>query len=297
MAFITLSNTNKIIFNSDIKGLNLKGQIYHIPIYFFSKYEENALLAIQELLKDPEKYFTEIYKPYVAVDTYSYIYEGQQPAYHKFPCCPRLHSDYQNFEIPSEIKQKGPEVVKEFRDWFEEVKHLLVDRPDIFVARLLARWGIVTNPRAINKFNSGTTIVENLTLEELEPRIDSLIKEAGRFYYKSDKNKAILKEFSKNTYLAYKVEAIQYNYTGYSDEEIKQLLKYYDEEFKKPLKKYLIEYYRLKFNPEIKMEGYLLERLGFNPCGLCHDDNYEPENDSEGPSEIKNIYDKNDLPF
>jgi len=270
MAYITLANTKKIILQSNIKELNLEGEIYHIPIYFFSKYEKNELLAIKELLKDPEKYFKEIYKPYKPVDTYSYVYEGQHPSYHKFSSCPRLNSDYQNFEIPPEIKAKGPEAVKEFRKWFEEVKYLL-DRPDVFVARLQARWGIVTNPKAINRDNSGSTIIENLTIEELEEKIDGLIKEAGRFYYKSDKNKKILKRFSKLTFIAYKkYDDIYNNDTGYSDEEVKQLLKHYDKEYKKPLKKYLIEYYRLKHNPEIKMEGYLLDKLGFNPCRFCY---------------------------
>ncbi|TCC99974.1 hypothetical protein [Pedobacter psychroterrae] len=31
----------------------------------------------------------------------------------------------------------------------------------------------------------------------------------------------------------------------------------------------LITYYRLKFNPDIKMEGRFLETLGFKPCGHC----------------------------
>lgn len=275
MAYITLANTNKIIFKSDIMKLNLSGEIYKIPIYFFSKYEENALLAIQELLKDPEKYFKEIYQPYEAVDTYTYIYEGQQPAYHQYPCCPRLQSDYQNFEIPSDIQEQGPEKVKEFREWFEEVKYLL-NQPDVFVMRLQARWGIITNPKAINIDNSGSTIIENLSIEELEKKIDSLIKEAGRFYYKNEKNKNILKRFSKFTFIAYKEDDINNNDTGFSDDEVKQLLKAYDTEFKRPLKKYLIEYYRLKLNPEIKMEGYLLEKIGFNPCGHCHHKDYVP---------------------
>ena len=73
MGYITLANANKIISQSDINELDLEGEIYHIPIYFFSKYEKNELLGIQELLKDPKKYFTEIYQPYESVDTYSYV--------------------------------------------------------------------------------------------------------------------------------------------------------------------------------------------------------------------------------
>ncbi|MEX0597111.1 MAG: hypothetical protein WD512_11480, partial [Candidatus Paceibacterota bacterium] len=259
---------------------------------------ENALLAIQELLKDPEKYFTDIYVPYESKDTYSYIYEGQQPAYHKYPSCPRLHSDYQNFEIPETIQEKGPNAVNEFREWFEEVKHLM-EKPDIFVTQLHARWGIVTNPSAINKSNSGFTITENSTVEELEDKIDSLIKEAGRFYYKSDNNTEILKRFSKFTFLAYKQDDIYNNDTGFTDEEVKELLKFYDEEFKRPLKKLLIEYYRLKLNPDIQMEGYLLKKLGFNPCGYCHDENYQPKDfdrNSDSNNSSNDDY-EDDLPF
>ena len=102
------------------------------------------MLAIQELLKNPEKYFTEIYLPYEAMDTLKYVHEGKQPAYHKYSCCPKLNSDYEDFEIPLEIREKGPEVVEKFCDWFNTVKHLL-EKPDVFVARLQARWGIITN--------------------------------------------------------------------------------------------------------------------------------------------------------
>ena len=130
MSFITLANTNKIVYSSDIKNIDLEGSVYKIPIYFFSKYEENALLAIQELLKDPENYFKEIYLPYEAVDTYSYVYEGQKPGYHEYSCCPRLNSDFQNFEIPPNIKDQGIKAVEEFRDWFESVKYLL-EKPNI----------------------------------------------------------------------------------------------------------------------------------------------------------------------
>jgi hypothetical protein len=220
MAYITLSNANKIIYNSDIKSLDLTGEVYKIPIRFFSKYEENSLLAIKELLEDPDKYFTEIYVPYHPVDTYTYIYEGRSPSYHEFADCPRLNSDYENFEVPKEIRSQGHEVVEEFREWFETVKHLL-EKPDIFVERLRIKWGIVTNPRVIKKDNSGNTIVDNYTIEELEEIIDSKIKEAGKYFYKSHKNLVILKKFSKNTFLAFKPDPIENNNTGYPDWRIR----------------------------------------------------------------------------
>lgn len=276
MAYITLANTNKIIFDSDLNGLDLDGQVYKMKIYFLSRYEESALLAIQELLKDPEKYFKTIYKPYKPKDTFSFVYEGKKPGYHQYPCCPMLNSDYQNFPVPEQIKEKGHSAVIEFREWFKTVEHLL-ERPDVFVMRLKAKYGIETNPQAINKENSGNTAIKNETIAELEERIDGLIKDAGRFYYASDKNKKILSRFSKWTFLAYKTKPIDGNETGYSDEDVREILKVYNESYKKPLKSNLIEYYRLKFNPEIKMEGYFLENLGFKSCGHCYRDEYEPK--------------------
>lgn len=301
MAYITLANTNKIVFNTELKNLDLSGEIYKMRIYFFSKYEENALLAIQELLKDPEKYFNEIYVPYEPVDTLSYVYEGKHPAYHKTTDCSRLIAKYENFEIPSDIKEKGKETVKEFRNWFETVKHLL-ETPDVFVMRLQAKWGIITNPKAISRDNSGSTEIEELTIEELEKNIDSKIKAAGRFYYANSKNTEILKRFSKYTFLAYRDEPIDNNNTQYSDDEVKSLLKEYDKEFKRPLKRMLIEYYRLKFNPEIKMEGEILEQLGFRPCGSCYneyisiDELFGKSNKEENESKKEDSL-EDDLPF
>ena len=136
--------------------------------------------------------------------------------------------------------------------------------------RLQAKWGIITNPMAISKDNSGSTLIENISKEELANKIDGKIKDAGRYYYKSDKNKTILRKFSQLTYKAYKIEPIEKNDAEYSDEELKILLRDYDKEFKKPLKQMLIEYYRLEHNPEIRIEETLLENLGFKPCGQCY---------------------------
>jgi hypothetical protein len=270
MAYITIANANSIIFKSDLKQVDLKKQIYKIPIYFFNNYEKNALLAFQELLSDPESYFTEIYKPYTALDTYTLVFEGRLPAYHNDPSCSRLNADFENYEIPLEIQRQGINKVQEFRLWFSQVMHLLEDRPDAFVARMQAKWGILTNVNAIVLENSGNTFIQNYTIEELEPKIDNRIKSAGMFYYRDTKTQKVLKQFSRYASLWKREEPIRNNHTGYSDAEVKALLKYYDETFKRPLKRDLLEYYRLKLNPDIQMEGYLLERLGFRACSKCH---------------------------
>jgi len=155
--------------------------------------------------------------------------------YHLNPNCERLNADYENYEIPEDIQEQGPIVVKEFRKWFKSVQHLIEEKPDAFVMHLQARWGIITNPRAINKENSGSTQMNNYSIEKLEEKIDRLLKEAGRFYFKSLKNKTILSRFSKMTYLVNSKGRISKNNTGYSDQEVKNLLCEYNSEFKNPL--------------------------------------------------------------
>lgn len=269
--YITRANFRQIVRKSNIKGLHLQGEIYKIPIYFFSKYEENELLAIQELLKDPEKYFTEIYQPLDMIpDTYRLMYESKSSAYHKVCNCCHLKSDYLNFVIPEAIREQGKDTVIRFRKWFEGVRYLLDEgRADAFEMRLHAAWNIQIYIKSIEIDNSGIESFENYSIESLEHDINMKIKEAGRFYYQSEKHKTILSKFSKYTFLAYTESAIRNNNTPYPDKEIKDFLCQYDQMYKKPLKNMLIEYYRLKFNPDIKMEGKLLERLGFKPCGHC----------------------------
>ena len=278
MAYITIAKASSIIFKSDLKQVDLKKQIYKIPIYFFNNYEKNALLAFKELLLDPEKYFTEIYKPYKAIDTYTLVFEGRLPAYHNESSCSRLNADFENYEIPLEIQAQGITKVQEFRFWFNQVKHLLEARPDAFVARMQAKWGILTNVNAIVLENSGNTQIENYSIQDLESKIDNFIKNAGRFYYRDEKTKLILSQYSKYASLWKKEGSLRNNQTGYSDAEVKDLLEYYDKTFKKPIKRNLLEYYRLKLNPDIQMEGYLLERLGFRPCSKCHHKKNTTEN-------------------
>ena len=267
-AYITSHNAYKIVNRNNFKNIKLSGEVYKYKLYIFSQYEENSLLAIQELFKNPEKYFNEIYNPMVVFDSKKYVYKEQQPAYHTSTDCPRLHSDFSNFELPEEIKERGDAEIERFRAWFIENRYLLED-PVSFAFRLKMAFNIEYNPKAINYENSGFSENKNYSLEQLENEIDSLIKEAGRYYYDNEKNTAILKIFGKYSGCAYSDNPLYNNYTGYSDDVVKSFLKEYHTRFKVPLKKLLIEYYRIKFNPDLKFAETFMEVLGFRKCGTC----------------------------
>ena len=290
-AYITTHNAQKIISRNNFKDIQLSGEVYKHKLYIFSKNEENSLLAIQELFKNPEKYFNEIYNPMKVVDSKKYIYKEQQPAYHTSNKCDRLHSDFTNFELPLEIIERGEAEIERFRAWFIENRHLL-EQPDAFVMRLELAFKIKYNRKAINYENSGFSEFKNYSLEQLEKEIDSMIKEAGRYYYAHEKNTTILKVFGKFSGCAFSENPLYSNYTGYSDREVKSFLKDYHMTFKVPLKKLLIEYYRVKLNPKLEFAETFMDAIGFKKCGACKKRELEAS-----ISMLSNALFENNLPF
>jgi hypothetical protein len=270
MAYITISNSLKILKNLDFEAIgDFGGDVYVKPIYFFSKYEENNLLFLKQLLKNPEKFIKEYYVPIVVTDNFKYVYEGTQPAYHFYSGCDRLISNYKNFEIPEEIRKRSKEEILRFRKWFK-VNEYLLEKPEIFAARLHLAFNVMVNPKEIDYANSGVEVKENLNLEELEKRINQYLSDAGVFFRSAnEEKKEILRKYQKYTFLAYTSKKLKNNTTPFDDQTIKNILKQYDIRFKRPVKELLIEYYRIKHNPDLKFEGQLLEQLGFKPCAAC----------------------------
>ena len=280
MAFITDANARRIIRRTEIKDLNLTGDVFTMPIYILSNYEKQQLLAYKQFVKDTVKFLRETYKPIeLKPDTYTlvYEYEKERPAYHKYRGCARLNQDYQNFTIPDEIRYKENRQldlkrIAEFRRWFPTVENLFKYDKEAFVMRLQAKYGIITNPNALEALNSGPMELQNYELSELVSEIKQILQQAGRYYNVSVKNKTILKRFGPLSFLGYSDRLIYGNDTGYSDTEVKDFLREYDKEYKRPLKKFLREYYRVKYNPDMEFNGELMERLNFKPCSFCYKD-------------------------
>jgi len=237
-------------------------------------------LAYKEFIMNPEKLLEIIlkndtiigygvYKKINVVDNYEYVYEGKKPCYHKSFECERLNSKFKNFKIPNEIKQMGIQKIEEFRRWFSDIEDLYFEDKSKFNYRLRMKFGISVNVEAVAYNNSGIHEIENLDLTSIEERINKALKQAGRYYYACDKNTIILKRYSSRTFLWKEKYPLLDNNTGYSDEDVRNFLRNYEQEFKAPIKLMLQNYYRLKFNPELEIDGKLLEQLGFRPCNHC----------------------------
>lgn len=269
MAFITLHNAYKIVHRNNLKTANLTGDIYKWKIYLLSKYDEQSLLAIKELMKNPEQYFIDIYNPIDVPDSKKYVFKEQKPAYHQFDDCERMLADYSNIELPQEIKERGDAEIERFRNWFKENSYDLGKDPARFSMRMQLAFRISINPKSINYDNSGGTAFSNVTIAELENSIDNLLREAGRFYYASEKNKAILSQFGKISSIAFTDNPLKCYNNNYLDDEVKEFLKEYHRKFKLPLKNLLIKYYQVKLNPQLIFSENLLDALGFKLCSCC----------------------------
>jgi len=293
MAYITKANAKRIITRISFTNFeDIDGDVYKKPIFFLSSWERKNLLLMKSLLKEPEKFAIEMYEPIVIKDKYRYVYETEDaPAYHYDITCENLHSDFKNFEIPNEIKIRAKEKalfegkneveinkavkdkVCEFRRWFKKNLRLFYHEPDKFLLKLEVRWNIKRRINEIELENSGIEFVDNLCLNDLEAEIDKFLRQAAKFFNGNADKQEIIRRFQKLTFLAYTPENIKINDTDLTDDDLKRFLKQYDTQFKKPVKKLLIEYYRIKYNKNLSFDGKLLESLNFKPCSCCQRNN------------------------
>ena len=291
MAFITKANSKRILSSINLKAVtNIECEVYKKPIYFLNKSEVKYLQAMQLLLKDPEKFAFEVYKPIVNKDTFRYVFESKQsPCYHLNQECPNLNAVFKNFEIPFEIKDRVREKatlegkseieilfleeqqIKIFRRWFKENFEIFQTDTEEFLRRLDIRWNIQRNLEEIELGNSGIEPFPNLNLSELENEIDKLLCEAGRYFTVNNDKQHLIRRFQKLTFLAYQKGPFEINDTELSDDELRKFLIEYDAKFKTPVKNLLIHYYRVKYNSELSFNGLLLDRLNFKPCSNCYE--------------------------
>jgi hypothetical protein len=272
-AYVTNSNAKSIIYKLDVDSIDTNQAIYKIDFRWFSNYEVKSLLAFKLLFQNPEEFFKK-YKRKKAIDKKEFVFEGHLPSHHNTPDCERLLANFFNYKIPDEIKSKGDNAITEFREWFKEHMYLMEDRMDFFLNRMKWKFDLKERPKVVDYKNSGAEQIESMDLETLEKRIELLIKNANNFYTSNHKHKVVLDNFGRNSFIWREKKSPFNNNTNYTNEQIWEVLKEFEETYKTPIANLLREYYRVKFNPELEFEGCLLEQLGFQPCRKCYGHDY-----------------------
>lgn len=287
--YITLANSIRILKNIEVLDIDIENEeIYHNRITFYSKHEIKNLLLIKNFYRNPDKFLSFVYKPVIKSDSLRFIHpDDKAPAYHKTSDCDSLLSDFKDFIVPDEIKKRATsyaqnnslsdsqveafvtEKVNEFRRWFLQNQDLYINNVDVFVKKLEVRWNIFVRPEEIELLNSGSLEFKNYELDQLEKEIDLLIYKANTFFNENVDIQYIIEKFKCLTFLSYSEDRIRINDTHLSDNKLKKFLREYDEKFKKKTTNLLVEYYRVKYNPNLAFNGKLLDKLGFKRCLRC----------------------------
>ncbi len=270
--FITTANAARMVRQIPLTRLSrINGVLYKKSIYLFGHSDKMRLLAIKELFKTPKAFIQNYFVKCDCEDTGRYVFPEKPPAYHCVSTCDRLHSDFSNYLIPDFIYTQGTKAIWEYRKWFLANMHLLEDRWDHFQLRFHAQYGIWIRPEQVERANSGITLTENLDLSTLESRIDQLLDDAKALYYSCPSNQFIIKKWGKQAWLGRLVDKpLHGKPANLKDDDIRPFLRDYEQRVINPLKRMLIAYYRISYNPDLLFSGTLLDQLGFHPCVACH---------------------------
>lgn len=253
---------------------------YKKSIYFLNRLDKTNLLYFKKFCENPIENIDKIYNPINVIDSKIFVYEGGKPSYHKVENCEKLSSNFINFKIPEQIIAKGDEEINTFRKWFKENQTTFAEKPDVYQFRLEAKYGIVQGIEKVDYKNSGRVYKENLTLIEIESRIDSLLHNAAEYYKEDIKRQNAIKIFQKSTFLAFKSSVIEKNETGYNDEELKSILREYFYLFIQPTIFYLKEFFKTFYNSNIEINEKIFEQLNFKRCAVCYAEDFEQKSNN-----------------
>lgn len=317
--YITRFGFWKMTHGYTLKEINPDSKIYKKPIYFFSNLEETSILTLKEFLNRNNENLDKFeknnrsleYTPYHKDDTYAYVFEESMEHINIQNNISKYHSNENcfkyNFQIPEEIRWKDKTIeeidtqnVEKYRSWFKawfnagNGQKFIIPNSDLidfekFLEDKTAQEYFVEEQEQIFQCSimPKDIIVETaikftmLSIENLEEKIDALIKDASNYYKISTKNREILVElnFSKNTYLATSEKhkknpiklkkRINNSKKEYSDEEIREVCLDFYKKIKIKTINYLISYWILKLNPHLNFKENILEQLGFQPCHKC----------------------------
>jgi hypothetical protein len=266
--FITVANAKSIINSANNDRINENEEVFHINFKWFSPFEVKSLLTFKLLFENPNDFFKS-YEKRKEPNQRNFIFEVRPPSYHLNSSCDSLLASFFNYAIPTLIKQRGDKIITEYRSWYIENQYLLKDRVGDFVEKMIIRFGIETVPVALNYENSGISDFQDINLAELEGKIEELVKEAELFYTSCQKNRDILNNYGKISFIHRQKKEPYKNPTRFTNGEIWSVLEDFEQNFKTPITRNLSKYYMIKYNPELRFEDTLLQQLGFNPCMRC----------------------------
>ncbi len=273
--YLTTSNFRKLVFKSHIvvednivevyrqvfEGADLTPYLNHKEVksllknILFLQKSESVLISLE---KESQKKIEQSSR----LDSPSkFLFVAGAPKYHANSNCETLRADFENFEVPAEIYNRGPTDVKNFREFALKNRNLLSEgREDVFQLRLKNQFNLKLPLGKISAPNSGTSIlsIENeLQIDEIVARIYKMIKKVESFKQTEEGSNAV-KNFmyasTKNLFSGAKLSDIE-----------RELL-----ETKRELINLILDYHiKNEMNGSVTYSEDLLRLYGFEPCRVC----------------------------
>ena len=268
---ITQSNLRKLVYRSGVVERDLSN-LYEIIQDFklrdlLSSTEMRNLGSLSSFLLKSEAYLLDLAKQSkasssVANQASSMIFVSGAPKYHKDNTCKTLTKDFENFEIPVEILQRGDSAVRDFREFATINRKLLNEgKEDIFRLRLKSQFHLTSDIGKVSFTNSGRAPLPVSSFgTDLNQLAAAIVTAAARV--------ESLRETEEGA------KALQ-NYRFASPSRLtqggelnaceRQVL-----ERKRDLIALVTEYVVRKHNGDgTVFSQQLLEVYGFEPCGIC----------------------------
>lgn len=191
----------------------------------------------------------------------NFLFVAGAPKYHANSNCETLQADFENFEVPEEISNRGPEEVKSFREFALLNRRLLTEgREDVFQLRLKNQFHLKQPLGKISAPNSGASSLsmENqLGIDEVVARIHKSIQKIESFKGTEDGAKAVKKFMYSST-------KSLFSGGNLSDVE-RELL-----ETKRELINLILDYHiKKEAGGSVTYSEDLLRLYGFEPCRVC----------------------------
>ena len=269
-SYITNGNFKKIINSFGLKNgiygpkefyLNFKDFNYDLLRKILSIPEMTLLCMYKEILADLEEGIS-IFRKIETKDDFRFVYARNKPAYHADKYCKKLHSDFQNYELPDRLKLDR-EGAEKFRKIFKEnLFYIENNKPDVAKIRINSAMGWEMEYQCISPvefINSDSIGFEEYDLEILKKRIYQIMLGAEKFRSSSVEVKKYIDNLGYGTHKCKEREII--------DHPI-----YVWHKMKIDLKNTIQTYFRVRLNPDLKFDGSLLDQLGFRPCSMCGGD-------------------------
>lgn len=257
--YITQGNWTRVLKSVDGFHVIDHKNVYDQDLTSILSVPELRLLALMRESFENQQFWADVHvKVRPRADTKTFAFEGGSPAYHRVGNCPKLSADYTNLVIPPEIKAKGDDEITRFRSFCRQNRYLLESDVDRFYTRLEAQFFLKNAPKKIHRDNSGSIAQHNMDLSEVKNRIDTLLVKAEEFRNRDDETREKIK---RQGYGTHRVAEAKEEGTA---------LYIWHNDYKNNLKSYLQTYFRIRFNPELRFYGRLLDELGFINCAHCY---------------------------